>query len=117
GGAWGAGGLIGGWRGRRVGSHPHCRKCGFDLFGSGEDAASCPECGQVLRRDGEPIARARMMGQRRRRWWAMVPGVLALMIAAGGASMWHGPSKATLYGWAPSAALMWVVEDELARMS
>ena len=113
--AMGAGLLVWGWRGRRVGSHPHCRKCGFDLFGSGDDAASCPECGQVLRRDGQPVARARVMGQRRRRWWAMVSGVLALMIAAGGAAMWHGASKATVYGWTPSAALVWVVEDELAR--
>ena len=114
-GAMGAGLLIWGWRGRRVGAHPFCRKCGFDLFGSGDDAASCPECGQVLRRDGEPVARARVMGQRRRRWWAMVPGVLALVIAIGGALMSYGPSKVALYGWAPSAALVWVVEDELAR--
>lgn len=32
-------------RGRRVGDHPHCRRCGFDLFGLPPNNAHCPECG------------------------------------------------------------------------
>ena len=34
-----------GLRGRRVGAHPVCGKCGFDLFGLPADQAKCPECG------------------------------------------------------------------------
>src|SRR5437763_1208955 len=35
-------------RGRRMDAHPVCRRCGFDLFGHGADAARCPECGSDL---------------------------------------------------------------------
>ena len=39
--------LVIGLRGRRVGDHPVCRRCGFDLFGN-PAAARCPECGADL---------------------------------------------------------------------
>ncbi len=35
-------------RGRRVGDHPYCRKCGFDLFGKPADSHRCSECGTEL---------------------------------------------------------------------
>jgi hypothetical protein len=44
-------GLIGtaiAWRGRRVGSHPTCRRCGYDLRGKPADSSACPECGADL---------------------------------------------------------------------
>lgn len=37
-----------GVRGRRVGDHPHCRRCGFDLFGRPETSHQCSECGANL---------------------------------------------------------------------
>jgi hypothetical protein len=37
-----------GWHGRRVGVHPFCRRCGFDLFGKPADSTACPECGAHL---------------------------------------------------------------------
>lgn len=41
--------LLGvGWRGRRTSDHPHCRKCGFDLFALPSDSTRCPECGRDL---------------------------------------------------------------------
>ena len=35
-------------RGRSVDDHPHCRRCGFDLFGLPPDRTVCPECGGDL---------------------------------------------------------------------
>src|SRR5690349_6074803 len=37
-----------GLRGRRVGDHPYCRRCGFDLFGLPPAHPACPECGADL---------------------------------------------------------------------
>ena len=37
-----------GWWGRYVGDHPHCRRCGFDLFGRPEGVWVCGECGAGL---------------------------------------------------------------------
>jgi hypothetical protein len=37
-----------GWRGRRVGDHPFCRGCEFDLFGQPAGSTACPECGRNL---------------------------------------------------------------------
>jgi hypothetical protein len=37
-----------GLRGRRVGDHPVCGRCGFDLFALPPEQAKCPECGNDL---------------------------------------------------------------------
>ena len=37
-----------GWRGQRIGDHPYCRKCGFDLFGRPDGTKVCGECGFPL---------------------------------------------------------------------
>jgi ribosomal protein L37E len=37
--------ILVGRRGRRIDSHPVCRKCGFDLFGRPADSLRCAECG------------------------------------------------------------------------
>jgi len=34
-----------GLRGRRVGEHPYCKKCGFDLTGKPDASTRCAECG------------------------------------------------------------------------
>ena len=44
-----------GRRGRRVGDHPVCRRCDFDLFGLPEDQARCPECGMELHARGAVV--------------------------------------------------------------
>ena len=64
-----------GLAGRRVGDHPHCRRCGFDLFGN-PSAAVCPECGGDL-----SWRRAVRTGQRKRRRGMLVAG-LALLAPA-----------------------------------
>src|SRR5262245_9621381 len=50
-----------GLRGRRVGDHPHCRRCRFDLFGKPETSTQCPECGANL-----DEAHATVIGVRKR---------------------------------------------------
>ena len=52
-----------GWRGRRVGDHPYCRRCGFDLFGRARGSIVCSECGAELHRGGAVV-----VGVRTPRW-------------------------------------------------
>src|SRR5688572_6560291 len=75
-----------GWRGRRVGDHPFCRRCGFDLFGLPAESQACPECGGDL-----AAPRATVVGTRRRRPGVagagaalMLPSLAVLGVAAWG---------------------------------
>ncbi|MEX2388074.1 MAG: hypothetical protein WD534_09360 [Phycisphaeraceae bacterium] len=65
--------FIWGWRGRRVGDHPICRACGYDLHGLQSDHASCPECGADITR-----TRAVQIGRRRRRRTPLIAAALLL---------------------------------------
>src|SRR6476646_10396854 len=64
-----------GWRGRRIDSHPLCRKCGYDLVGQPADVGQCvcPECGADLAR-----RRAVKMGHRARHRGQVVVGAALL---------------------------------------
>ncbi|MDQ3439720.1 MAG: hypothetical protein M3478_05160 [Planctomycetota bacterium] len=66
-----------GLRGRRVGDHPVCGKCGFDLFGLPDDQARCPECGSDLRAHG-----AVQTGHRERRMRLVYAGAAVLVLFA-----------------------------------
>lgn len=71
---------ITGWRGRRVGTAPHCARCGFDLTGLYPDAPACPECGQALN------ALVVQFGCRERRWrrfWIGLGGLAAIALLVG----------------------------------
>ena len=57
---------------RRIGSEPHCRKCGYLLLGL--ESERCPECGAILSPDA--IAR----GAPRPRWKALRPKWLLLVL-------------------------------------
>ena len=72
-----------GLRGRRVGDHRFCRKCGFDLTGRPAGGRRCAECGANLTR-----AAGVAVGRRRRRPGVAAGGV-ALLAAGllGGAAM------------------------------
>jgi hypothetical protein len=67
--------FIRGWRGRRVGDEPRCRKCGYNL--TGLTSENCPECGTAA--SGANVVR----GQRRRRRGALVSGLVLLAISVG----------------------------------
>src|SRR5437773_4249665 len=67
-----------GLRGRAVDDHPHCRECGYDLFGRPASGGVCPECGAELNRRG-----AVRFGERRRRWSAIAAAVACVMMAYG----------------------------------
>src|SRR2546423_905875 len=64
-----------GWRGKRVGDHPFCRRCGFDLFGKPGDSHKCPECGATLH-----AKRAIVIGVRQRSALALSVGTPPLLI-------------------------------------
>lgn len=72
--------LILGLHGRRISTHPHCRKCKFDLQGL-PSATNCPECGSDLSRP-----KAITNGLRRRTpipfWSGTTILSLALLVAA-----------------------------------
>jgi hypothetical protein len=71
-------GLVGvvlaiiGWGGRRIGDHPHCVACGFDLYGL-QKPERCPECGELLRGPDRIVT-----GEFRRRWILFSIGLLLL---------------------------------------
>src|SRR5204863_6429823 len=63
-----------GWRGCRVGNHPFCRKCGFDLFVRPPQSYECPECVAWL-----PGRRAMVIGVRRRMVSLILAGLALFM--------------------------------------
>jgi ribosomal protein L37E len=67
-----------GWRGRRVDDHPHCRRCGFDLFGKPTGSAVCAECGADLNRH-----RAVRIGRRAKRLGWLTVSLLIWLLLTG----------------------------------
>ncbi|HYE18153.1 MAG TPA: hypothetical protein VEA69_06900 [Tepidisphaeraceae bacterium] len=62
------------WRGRRVGDHPVCRRCEYDLYGV-PGVAVCPECGADVGGPGAVVAG----GARRRRPRVALAAAVALV--------------------------------------
>ena len=75
-----------GLRGQPVDDHPHCRNCGYDLFGRPPGGGVCPECGADLRRKGIRF------GQRARR-----KGLVFLALLCGAAAYGVGPARTLLW--------------------
>lgn len=98
--------LIG--RGRRVGDHPTCRRCDFDLFGNA-DAERCPECGADL---GRP--RARAIGERHvRHGWKRAAMALAFVFAFwAGAKMYATFTGLKVVEYKPASMLV----DDLSAL-
>lgn len=93
-----------GWRGRRVGDHPHCRRCGFDLFGKPAESTRCGECGAELH-----LPRATVIGVRRRRPALVVAGLalaLAALIGAGRPAYDLARDPDWLARWKPTRRLL-----------
>ena len=87
-----------GWRIRRRGDVPRCRKCDYNLTGLASDR--CPECGTSL--DTTTIVK----GDRYRRWWWAVIGVVFLALA--GVSLIKPVQQIDGYRIRPTA---WVMSD------
>ena len=68
--------LVRGVRGRRVGDHPVCARCEYDLFGSTPETTTCPECGADRTQPG-----AIRIGRRQRRRGSIIAGVILLLLA------------------------------------
>ena len=101
-------GLIGAafaWRGRRVGSHPTCRRCGYDLRGKPVGSGACPECGSGLAGSG-----ATRVGRRvTRRYW--LAGSLVLLIACGAALAGLGLGAAKGVDWNRHKPHGWLLRE------
>jgi hypothetical protein len=104
-----------GVRGRRVGDHPHCRACGFDLFGRPESSTLCSECGTDLN-----ARRSVVVGVRRRTLWLVFVGLFLLSSGLGVALPvarqvpwrgWYEDLRLRLYAFVP---IEQVVDDFLA---
>jgi hypothetical protein len=97
--------FIAGMRGRRVGDHPVCRKCGFDLRGRATSSTNCPECGADITAAG-----AIAIGDRRRikplLWLAAI--VLLLWLAGAGLGGWRIGRQIDWIRYEPAA---WVIRD------
>lgn len=66
--------LYRGLRVKKLDSHPHCRKCLYDLSGRPRESTQCPECGLDITRFGNIVR-----GYTRRQWRWVVCAVLLAM--------------------------------------
>ena len=97
-----------GIRGRLVNTHPHCRRCRFDLVGHTSPDGSwsgrvCPECGSDLAAAG-----ATRVGIRAARRPALFTGIAMLMLVGtlGGGAIWTIMQGTSVYAKAPTWLLI-----------
>jgi hypothetical protein len=97
-----------GWKGRRIGDHPHCRHCGFDLFGKPPESTRCSECGTDV---ANPKSVVVGIHQVRRRW--VLAGLFSLILGlmmAGEAGHEYA-IHADLYRLLPTWWLLWDLDS------
>lgn len=97
------------WIGRRIGTTPHCVRCGYDLSGRPEDSTTCSECGSDLSTDG-----AVQIGERHRRWLLFITCASFLVGSAVLFVMFTGRAltSADLIPHLPTWYLAWQAERE-----
>jgi hypothetical protein len=100
--------LIVGLRGRLASTHPHCRRCRFDLVGQQSPEGTwsgrvCPECGSDL---GAP--RAIRRGIRAVRRPALLAGITLLLLVGfiGGGTVWAAMQGSPVYAKLPTWVLV-----------
>jgi hypothetical protein len=98
-----------GWRGRRVGSQPMCRKCGFNLSGKAASTSRCGECGSDLTHE-----RSVEFGELRRRWVLFTAGAITLIFLG---SSWGLSVLTSHLDHAPFKLIVWRANsaDEAVR--
>lgn len=99
-----------GWRGRRVGDHPYCRRCGFDLHGKADSTTLCPECGADT-----TGSRAVVVGQRHARRRVVAAG-LTVVLLAGVPTGLVIADRATSFTWLQYRPFGWVLADALQHL-
>ena len=94
-----------GLRGRRVGDHPVCNRCGFDLFGLPADQAKCPECGNDLSARGAVQA-----GHHHRRMGSVYLGtaILLMFVLLLGT---QGPGVVRQINWQQMKPVAWLARE------
>ena len=95
--------LFLGIRGYRIGDHPVCRRCGFDLFGQPPGTIICGECGTSLK---EP--RSVLIGHHQRRPRYIAAGLIieVPMLLLGGIFIW---GLAKNINWLQYAPTSWLI--------
>ncbi len=98
-----------GLRGRQIDDHPWCRKCKYDLVGSPEVPAICPECGVNLKKQ-----RSVRIGQRRKRpaLSALATVVLILTVSTAG---WVGWRESRDFDWNTVKPVWWLKRESTSR--
>lgn len=97
--------LLLGRRGRRIDTHPICRRCGYDLHGLDKPRV-CPECGGELTH-----RRAMRVGNRRRRPVVAWAGVLLMLVSGVGLGV-VGYERAAGIDWMSNKPV-WVLRWEI----
>lgn len=103
-----------GLRGRRVGDHPYCRRCGFDLFGKPDTSTVCTECGTDL-----STPRAVVVGTHERRMIPLMAGLFTLVLALAltipiGRDVWNWSQRKDWSPWKPESWLVARLRDGTA---
>lgn len=104
--------LAFGLRGRRLDSHPTCRRCRFDLVGL-DKPALCPECGAPL--EGTHRGHPRVVvGNWRRRRSLIASGLVVLLLACSlwSYSTWKNRSGP---GWVTQAPTWWLMIESRSK--
>ncbi|HZL36423.1 MAG TPA: hypothetical protein VFC78_13975 [Tepidisphaeraceae bacterium] len=98
-----------GLRGRRIDSHPLCRRCGFDLIGKPQASTVCSECGADL---GRP--RAVRIGHRQKhsRLLWIAGAWLLIAFCADGLHIWQAFWSVH---WIEHAPQWWLVREVHSR--
>jgi hypothetical protein len=106
--------LTTGLIGRRTGSHPHCRKCRFNLHNLPPTSARCPECGADL-----SLPRSTQTGLRHRRPALYVPGLaILILLTALSIPILRGQlTPATLLRHTPTPALAYLLRTSTGSLS
>lgn len=97
--------LITGVRGYRIGDHPICHRCGFDLFGLPSGVSICSECGSDVSQPNSI-----RIGHRKRQPGSILLGVLFLLTFAFVASF-AGWETAQNINWEQHLPTFWLVHE------
>src|SRR5450432_1386668 len=95
--------VLRGRRGKRIGDHPVCGKCGFDLFGRSAGNEVCPECGTSAMFWPEAV----LTGHLQRNFRLIGAGAILILLA----SCWLG-----VVGWAAAQGVNLILYEPVSML-